>query len=137
MAQLYRTFETESQKPGKVFHQLVRRRRRELGLPVPPEERVLPFRSHYVGTLHPVDRAIDNDGDDNMDEAVACADPSLANVNLLRVVRRLDELDLDAQEAERLGASTQERQRLAEAFEQELQTHATLLARQEQESPDH
>lgn len=34
IAQLYKAFEVESKKPGKAFEELVRRRRRELGVPV-------------------------------------------------------------------------------------------------------
>ncbi len=51
MQTLYRVFEEESQKPGKDFHELVRRRRRELGLPVPSEGRVVPFRSQPAPVL--------------------------------------------------------------------------------------
>ncbi|HEV8191647.1 MAG TPA: hypothetical protein VGP82_09200, partial [Ktedonobacterales bacterium] len=56
--ELYQAFEAESQKPGKAFHEQVRRRRRELGLPVPPEDRVLPIRSQPSGSLAAIELAI-------------------------------------------------------------------------------
>ena len=131
MAQLYRAFETESQKPGKVFHELVRRRRRELGLPVPPEERVLPFWSRPSAASLEVDNDLDCETNDPASANNANSGPSqsLTRANLKRVERRLEELDLATQEAERCGASDRERQQLAEAFEQELEVHAVLRSK--------
>jgi hypothetical protein len=60
---LYRAFAAESRKPGKAFHDLVRRRRGELGLPVPQEERVLPFRSEPPASQRAIDVSIDCEAD--------------------------------------------------------------------------
>lgn len=91
MKQLYHAFEVESQKPGKVFHKLVRRRRRELGLPVPPEERVLPCRSQPSASLPAIDIAIDCE----FEEVDASHPPTVARtLAILQTERRLEELEV-------------------------------------------
>ena len=52
MQTLYRVFEEESQKPGKDFHELVRRRRRDVGLtgPVRRPCAALPLATHTCAT---------------------------------------------------------------------------------------
>jgi hypothetical protein len=59
IASVLKAFEEEAQKPGKVFQELVRQRRRELGLPISPEERLLPFRSQPSISLPALDLLID------------------------------------------------------------------------------
>ena len=94
MQTLYRVFEEESQKPGKDFHELVRRRRRELGLPVPSEGRVLPFRSQPV----PVPPTSEIDHEDEPQEDASAEGPARSVIDhrlaFLRTERRLDELDV-------------------------------------------
>ncbi len=116
MRELYQAFEAESQKPGKAFHELVRRRRRELGLAVPPEERVVPFRSVPSPSLPAIDLVIDRDED-------GPADPGL--LALLRSERRLEELDT-AIDAATHHASPIDKRKLEEAFEHELHTYEAL-----------
>jgi hypothetical protein len=127
MAQLYRTFETESQKPGKVFHELVRHRRRELGLPVPPEERVLPFRMRPSGSLPALDLLIDHDGE----EPNAAVHPH--TLALLRTERRLEELDIQLGQVDSNteGVNRNRREELVQAFEQESQVYGAILRRLE------
>ncbi len=111
--ELYQAFEVESQKPGKAFHELVRRRRRELGLPVSCEERVLPFRSPPSASLPAIDRAIDQESEN----------PTMSQtLSLLRTERRLEELDLAIQENEQWGAPHKARRALQVAYEHELRT---------------
>ncbi len=79
-AQLYKAFQAESRKPNKAFHDLVRRRRRELGLPVALEGRGLPFRSQPSASLPSIDIAIDHES----------KDPTTVHaLSLLRTERRL------------------------------------------------
>lgn len=89
MAQLYKAFVHESQKPGKIFRELVRRRRRELGLAVPPEERVLPFRSRPSASLPAIDIAIDRVPENHSEAGILA---------LMRTERRIEELDTVLQE---------------------------------------
>lgn len=119
MAQLYKAFEVESQNPGKVFDELVRRRRRELGLAVPSEDRVLPYRSQASESLPALDIAIDHELDI----------PTVGHtLSLLRTERRLEELDVAIQDAQQQGAPLpfRTRHRLEQAFEQEMQTNQAL-----------
>lgn len=122
MTHLYKAFTQEDQKPGKVFHELVRRRRRELGLSVSPEERVLPFRSHPSGSLPALNIAFDQEPET----------PKLARTtSLQRTEWRLEELDVALEEAQRRGVPLTTRHNLEVAFEKELQTyqtHTDLLA---------
>ena len=125
MKELYQAFETESQRPGKVFHELVRRRRRELGLPVPSEERVLPFRSQPSASLPALDIATDQESDTS---EVA------HTLSLIRTERRLEELDVAVEEAGRHRASARARHRLEQAFEQELRTYHAQSAKAMEDS---
>lgn len=137
MAQLYRTFEAVSQKPGKVFHELVRCRRRELGLPVPPEERVLPFRVQPSVSLPALDLLIDQDS--NEPDSSTLTSPTHTRIlALLRTERRLEELDLaiGRMESTLRGPSRREgkeREKLIHAFEQETQVYETILHRRSEE----
>jgi hypothetical protein len=122
LKQLYKAFEAESRKPGKAFHELVRRRRGELGLPVPPEERVLPFRSRPSASLPAIDLAVDCYPDETDHDDPAAAGP----LALLRAERRLEELDAALDEAAARGAAIGA---LARAYEEELRAHAALRLR--------
>jgi len=131
---LYRAFEEESQKPGKDFAELVRRRRRELGLPVPSEGRVVPFRSHPNPVL-PVSEIDEEDGEDNEgsiggDEADRSKD--IHWLALLRTERRLEELDIAleaATHAAQASPAPMHRRRVDElecAYLHELQVHEAI-----------
>ncbi|HEV8193372.1 MAG TPA: hypothetical protein VGP82_18065 [Ktedonobacterales bacterium] len=133
---LYRVFEEESQKPGKDFHELVRRRRRELGLPVPPENCVLPFRSQPlpVAPTCEIDDedAASTDEDDERDTERAHNAHDAQRLALLRTERRLDELDvaLDAATHVAQAAPTPTHRRqvdeLERAYRHELQVHEAI-----------
>jgi hypothetical protein len=116
MKELYQAFEAESQKPGKAFDELVRRRR-EACLSVAPEERVLPFRCLPSASLPAIDLAIDHDGDE-LDES-----PKLRALALLRTERRLEELDVSLDEAHWRGAPARTLRALDEAYGHELQQY--------------
>ncbi len=111
MKELYRAFEIESQKPGKTFHELVCRRRRELGLPVPVGEKVLPFRSQPSASLPAIDIMIDQESDNPY---------AARTLSALRTERRLEELDVAIEDAEWRGSSVQARHSLHAAYELEL-----------------
>lgn len=117
MTQLYRAFEVESKKPGKFFHELVRHRRRELGLPAPREDRILPFRSKPSASLPAIDLVID-------DELTGETLP--VRQRLLRTERRIEELDAALDAIEPREASIRRRRQLAEAYEHELTLHVVL-----------
>ena len=106
MKELYQAFEAETQKPGKTFHELVRRSRRELDFSVPPEERVLPFRPQPSVSLPAIDLVIDHDLDD----------PQKANsgqmLALLRNERRLEELEIAQDGISRLNVREHDKQGL-------------------------
>jgi hypothetical protein len=124
--ELYKAFEAELQKPGKMLHELVRHRRRELGLPLPPEARILPFRSQASCSLPAIDLVIDGESDD----ISQVPHSSLAsNLNILRTERRLEELDLAVREAEQQHLPLAVRNRLIDAFEQELQNYEVGLGK--------
>lgn len=119
MAHLFKAFEKESLKLGKRFDEMVRRRRRELGLAVPPEERILPFRSPHLGSRPALDITIDREPDRQ----------DLADtVSLLRLERRLEELDVALENAQQRCAPASTLRRLEQAFEQELRTYDTLVS---------
>jgi hypothetical protein len=135
------SFEEETQKPGKAFHELVRRRRRAMGLPVPAEERVVSFRSSPSASLPALDLLIDQDQDDkstNIDDsgqqkaqdATEASRPSQARIlALLRTERRLEELEQAIQEAPKTGQNAKwVQQELGEAYEHELHTYDLLKA---------
>ncbi|HEV8190570.1 MAG TPA: hypothetical protein VGP82_03670 [Ktedonobacterales bacterium] len=125
---LYRVFEEESKKPGKNFHELVCRRRRELGLPVPSQGRVLPFRSQ-PSPVAPVSKIDHEIGDGQGSDTQSHAAQELA---LLRIERRLDELEvaLDAATHAAFAVPTPTRRRrvheLEQAYQPELRVHDAI-----------
>lgn len=93
--------------PGKAVHELVPNQRRELGLPMLPEERILPFRSWLMASLPAIDIAIDQE----MDEP-----SSTRSLALLRNERRVEELEAAVQKAETEDESKHERDYLMQAI---------------------
>ncbi len=134
------SFEQESQKPGQAFHEFVRQRRREMGLPLQPEERVLPFRSCPLADLPAIDAVIDEVDEIELvdhDEHLECLEfvkdiPPARKAQtraVLRRVRRLEELELAALESPKYGKKAKVQQReLDEAYEHELGTYNLLRA---------
>lgn len=128
MGQWYQVFTEESEKPGKAFHELVRQRRRDLGLSVPPEGRVLPFRGQPLATLSVIDRAIDQDGED-IDSR---EDPDKAEpLALLRTIRRLEEIEAALEVVRQAHAQARPRQiqELERAYAQELKVYEAIYER--------
>lgn len=122
MGRWYTAFEEESEKPGKAFHELVRQRRRELGVPAPPEERILPLRAQPLAALPAVDIAIDQDGGDGTPSDT----PALA---LVRIERRLEEIEVardTAMHAPPTQASRRRIEELDQAYQHELQVHRAI-----------
>jgi hypothetical protein len=134
MQTLYHVFEEESQKSGKDFHELVRRRRRELGLPVPSEGRVVPFRSQPAPV--PPTSEIDREDAEGTPEDASAEGAARAVIDhrlaLLRTERRLDELDValdaatHAAQADPTPSHHRRVEELARAYEHELQVHETI-----------
>jgi hypothetical protein len=118
MSQLYKVFVAESQKPGKTFHALVRRRRRELGLPVPTDERLLPFHWQHSASLPAIDVAIDCG---QLDDS-----GSGATLDLQRTERRLEELVSAIEDAARRGDRAADHEKLRRAYELELRAHEAI-----------
>ncbi len=130
MNHLYRALESESKKPGKVFHELVRLRRRELGLPIPPVERILPFRSRPSASLPAIDIEIDYDRDlDEHEDPDDAAHDSIRSRMLLQVERRIEELDVAMDSLPPAQAHGRRKDDLERAFIQELETHEALRQR--------
>jgi hypothetical protein len=134
MQTLYRVFEEESQKPGKDFAELVRGRRRALGLPVPSEGRVVPFRSQPAPV--PLASDIDQEDTEEAQEDTSAEEAARAVIDhrlaLLRTERRLDELDVaidaatHAAQADPTPAHRKRVEELARAYEHELQVHEAI-----------
>ena len=95
----------------------MQRRRRELGLSVAPDERVLPSRSQPSASLPAIDIAIECD---------ANGEEQSSHIALLRAVRRLEELDNETEEEKRHRRSGRALAQLIAAFEQERDAHAFL-----------
>lgn len=112
MQELDHAFERESQRPGKSFHELIRRRHGELGLPVPREERVLPFYMQVSDALHAIDIAIDH-----VETNSSTVSRTLTQ---MRAERRLDELEAAIDDATWRKAPPRVIRSLVAAYEQEL-----------------
>jgi len=96
---------------------IVRRRRRELGLAVPAEERVLSFRSQPSESLPVINQELEK--------------PRVGHtLSLLRTERCLEELDAASQKARGQDVPVRTRQCLEKAVEQELHTYQALIAPQ-------
>jgi hypothetical protein len=135
MGQWYQAFEGEGEKPDKAFHELVRQRRRALGLPVPPEGRVLPFRAQPSASLPALDIAIDRDSDEAETLTPAQGEPANRTeqrLALLRVARRLEELDIaldaatHAAQASPTSAMRRRVEELERACPHELQVYEAI-----------
>jgi hypothetical protein len=122
MAQLYVAVAAESKKPGKAFHELVRRRRRELGLSVPQEERVLPFRPRPSASLPAIDVVIDREAEDPGDEHI---------LDLMRTERRLEELEIALQNVHPRSSYVRAMRELEDAYTHELRRCDALVERVE------
>ncbi len=128
MQTLYRVFEEESQKPGKDFAELVRQRRRDLGLLVPIEGRVVPFRPQPspVPPVREIDQEIGEEQGANLHLHAA------QELALLRTERRLDELDVALDvvtHAAHVAPTLAHRRRVGElerAYQHELEVHAAI-----------
>jgi hypothetical protein len=131
----YQAFTEEAEKPGKAFHELVCQRRRMLGLQVPPEGRVLPFRSQPLATLPVIDRAIDQDENDMADRSDRSDRHNTDDADqaellaLQRTVRRLEELEATLEAALQAQARPRRVQELERAYEQELKVYEAIYGR--------